>query len=329
MRQRQFITMFGGAAVAWPLAARAHHSDRVRRIGVLMSIAEDDPEAQARVAALREGLEKLGWTDGHNLRIDYRWAAGDAARATEYASELVSLTPDVIVANSAPALKSLEKETRSIPIVFVQVLDPVASGLVANLARPGGNVTGFSVFEDTMAEKWLELLKEIAPQVTRVAAIFDPTLVGGRGLLRAISAAARLFAVTPTEAGVRDANEIEGVIDSFAGEAGGSIIVLPGPVTSTHRNRIISLAAQHHLPAVYPYRFFATGGGLLSYGPDNIDLYRRAPSYVDRILKGEKPGDLPIQQPTKFELVINLKTAKALDLTVPLQLQQLADEVIE
>ena len=328
MKRREFIAALGGVA-AWPLAARAQQTGAVRHIGVLMSIAENDPEAQSRVAALREGLEKLGWMEGRNLRIDYRWAAGDDNRTRTYAAELVQLTPDVIVANGAAALASLGKETRSIPIVFVQVLDPVASGLVASFARPGGNATGFVIFENAMAGKWLELLKQMVPQIGKVGVLRDPALAGLGGLSQATAAAASALGVTLIDADVRDANEIDRIIDNFSRESAGGLIVLPGPVTSTHRNQIVASSAQHRLPAVYPYRFFTKGGGLISYGPDNLDLYRRAPSYIDRILKGDKPGDLPIQEPTKFELAINLKTAKALGLTIPQSMLATADEVIE
>jgi putative tryptophan/tyrosine transport system substrate-binding protein len=283
MRRRDFIKVIAGsAAAAWPLTAQAQRIETVRYIGVLMSIAENDPEAQSRIAALREGLEKLGWIEGRNLRIDYRWAAGDDDRTRKYASELVRLTPDVIVANGAAALASLGKETRSIPIVFVQVLDPVASGLVASLARPGGNATGFVIFENAMAGKWLELLKEIVPKIHKVAIIRDPALAGITGLSHATAAAAVSLGVTLIDADVRDANEIDRAIDNFMSEEVGGLIVLPGPITSTHRNQIIALSTQHRLPSVYPYRFFAKSGGLISYGPDNLDLYRR-PHYTSTV----------------------------------------------
>ncbi len=328
MRRREFITLLGGAAAAWPLAARAQQPNGVRRIGVLIALAESDPEAQARAAAFRDGLQKLGWTEGHNIRIDYRWAA-DADHLLAYAAELVGLAPDVIVGNSSALVAALQRATGTIPIVFAQVADPVGQGFVASLARPGGNITGFATTAATFSVKWLELLKEIAPRVTRVAVIYDPANPNWAGYLRGIEARAPLFGVQLSATRVRNAEEIERAIDALARETNGGLIVGSSSLTGVHRELIIALAARHRLPAVYQFRYFVTSGGLASYGIDNIDLFRRAASYVDRILKGEKPGDLPVQYATKFELVINLKTAKALGLDPPVTLLARTDEVIE
>jgi ABC-type uncharacterized transport system substrate-binding protein len=330
MRRRKFITLVGGAAVAWPLAARAQQPDRMRRIGVLMAVSENDHEYQAFLAAFREGLQKLGWAEGRNIRIDTRWAALDAEAMQRFAKELVALQPDLIVSQSTPTTASLLQQTRTIPIIFALVIDPIGSGFVASLPRPGGNVTGFIAMEGSLAGKWLELLKEIAPRVTRVAFLFNPaTAPYAEYFLNPFKAAAASFAVEGIATPVRDSSELESVVAAQAREPNGGLIVMPESFLNTHRVEITSLAARYRLPAVYAFRFFTEFGGLLSYGNDFIDNYRRAATYVDRILKGEKPANLPVQAPTKYELVINLKTAKALDLDVSLRLQQRADEVIE
>ena len=330
MKRREFITMLGGAAVAWPLAARAQQGERMRRIGVLVPFPESEPVAQARVAAFREGLQKLGWTEGRNIRIDTRWGALDAEAMQRFAKELVGLQPDLILSQSTPNTAALLQQTRTIPIVFVQVTDPVGSGFVASISRPGGNVTGFSLAEQTMAGKWLELLKEIAPRVNRVALLFNPaTATFAEIYLNSFKAAAASFAVEAIGAPVRSTSELEPVIAAQAREPNGGLIVMPDIFMTGHRSEITLLAARYRLPAVYPFRYFTEIGGLLSYGNDPVDLVRRAATYADRILKGEKPSELPVQAPVKFELVINLKTAKALGLDVPWILQQRADEVIE
>jgi putative tryptophan/tyrosine transport system substrate-binding protein len=330
MRRREFITLVGGAT-AWPLAARAQQGDRMRRIGVLMGYAESDREAQGFVAAFREGLQKLGWTEGRNIRIDTRWATpGDAESMQRFAKELVALQPDLILSQGTPTTAALLQQTRTIPIIFANVGDPVGSGFVASFPRPGGNVTGFTNIEPTMAGKWLELLKEIAPRVTRVAFLFNPaTATYAEYFLNPFKAAAASFAVEAIAAPVRDTSELEAVVAAQAREPNGGLMVLPDAFTTGHRAEITSLAARYRLPAVYPFRFFTELGGLLSYGSHPLDNYRRAASYADRILKGAKPSELPVQAPVKFELIINLKTAKALGLDVPVQLQQRADEVIE
>ena len=327
LERREFITLLGGAA-AWPLAARAQQ-ERMRRIGVLMSLSESDSEARAWVIALKEGLQRLGWEQDRNVRIDYRWGAGDDQRLRTYAAELVGMAPDVIFAGVTPALAALHRETRSLPIVFVQVSDPVKLGFVASLAQPGGNMTGFATFEHPIGGKWLELLKDSAPGRTRVAVIFDSQVRSQPPYLQAIEAAAPSFGIQLTLADVHNAAEIERAVSAFAQQPNGAMIVVPNPLTILERDRIIMLAARHRLPAVYPYRFFAGSGGLMSYGIDLADQYRRAASYVDLILKGAKPGDLPVQLSAKFELVVNLKTAKALGLTIPEPFLQHADEVIE
>ena len=330
MRRREFITLLGSAAAAWPLGAGAQQPSRIRRIGVLMAIAESDREGQAWIAAFREGLQKLGWTEGRNIRIDTRWGALDADSRQRFANELVSLQPDLILSQVTPTTLALLQQTRTIPIVFATVSDPVGSGLVASIARPGGNVTGFSNVEGSMTSKWLELLKEIAPRVNRVALLFNPaTATYFEYFLNPFKAAAESFAVEAIIAPVRDISELASVVVAQAREPNGGLIVIPDPFLITHRAEVIALASRHRLPAVYPFRFIAELGGLLSYGNDQTDNYRRAASYADRILKGEKPSELPVQAPVKFELVINLKTAKALGLDVPLLLQQRADEVIE
>jgi putative ABC transport system substrate-binding protein len=300
----------------------------MRRIGVLMNLSEHDPEAQGLVAAFREGLAQLGWIDGRNVGIDYRWSAGDLDRIHRYAAELVALAPEVILAYGGSTVGPLQQVTRTVPIVFVEVIDPVGAGFVMGLARPGGNTTGFSLFEFGIAGKWLELLKQITPHMTRAVVIRDPSSPGGGGQVGAIQALAPSLRVEVTSVGLRDAGEIERAV-TVAREANGGLIVAVSPLATVNRELIITLAAQHRVPAVYPLRYFATSGGLISYGPERLEPYRRAPSYVDRILKGEKPADLPVQAPTKYETIINLKTAKALGLDVPQTLLATADEVIE
>jgi ABC-type uncharacterized transport system substrate-binding protein len=328
MRRRQFITLLGGAA-AWPLAARAQQGERGRRIGVLMSTAVDDPQDPARLAAFAQGLQELGWTIGRNLRIDYRWGASSPDNTRKYAAELAALAPDVMLASGTIALAAVQQISHPIPVVFVNLIDPVSGGFVESLARPGGNTTGFLLFEYGISGKWLELLKEIAPRVTRVAVLRDPTQVSGAGQLGAIQSAASQLGVEFRPVGVRDAREIERGITDFARGSNGGLIVTAGTQARDHRELIIGLAAQHRVPAVYFNRLFVEAGGLISYGADTIDPLRRAANYVDRVLKGEKPADLPVQAPTKYELVINLKTARALGLTVPPMLLARADEVIE
>jgi putative tryptophan/tyrosine transport system substrate-binding protein len=327
--RREFITLLGGAA-AWPLAVHAQQPRRVRRIGVLMYTAADDSQGQAWVAAFAQGLQQLGWEVGGNVRIDYRWGAGDTERFRRYAGELVALAPDVIVATAGSIVGALQQASRTVPIVFVTTIDPVGSGFVASLARPGGNANGFTAFEFSLSAKLLEMLKEIAPRVTRVAVVRDASVPAGSGGFAAIQTAAPTFGVELTPVGVHDAGEIERGITEFArGSNGGLIVVGPPSSMALHRDVIVTLAAQHRLPAVYASLFFVTAGGLISYGVDAIDQYRHAAGYVDRILKGEKPADLPVQAPTKYRLVINLKTAKALGLDVPPSLLAIADEVIE
>ena len=327
MKRREFIALLGGAAVAWPLAARAQQPDRVRRVGVLMGIA-DDFEGQARMAVFRQALQALGWSEGRNVQFIYRWSGGDVARARQFAKELLDLRSDVILANSTPVAAAVRETTHTTPTIFVQVSDPVTAGVVQSLARPGGNLTGFTNFEPSMASKWLELVKGIAPNITRVAYLFNPNTAP---LLyaRAVETAAPLLSIKPFAAEVRNADKMEGVIEQFAREPDSALVVLPDLFTTTNRRSIIALAALHRLPAVYPFRYFVASGGLMSYGTETLDTYRQAASYVARILKGENPGDLPVQAPTKYELVINLKTAKALDLTVPDSLLARAGEVIE
>jgi putative tryptophan/tyrosine transport system substrate-binding protein len=329
IKRREFITLLGGAAAAWPLAAGAQQGARVRRIGVLMSQSPDNPDALAMISAFAQGLQERGWTIGGNVRIEYRWGAGDLDRFRKYAAELVALAPDVIVATAGSIVGALQHASRTVPIVFVTTIDPVGGGWVESLARPGGNATGFSTVEFSMIGKRLELLKEIAPRVTRVAVIRDPAVPAGSGGLAAIQTVAPSLGVELTPVGV-SGEEIERGITAFARSANGGLIVV-GPTSSVqlHRNLIIALAARHQLPAVYGSTVWTKAGGLISYGVDPVDQYRRAAGYVDRILKGEKPADLPVQAPTKYELVVNLKTAKALGLTVPDSLLARADEVIE
>ena len=331
MRRREFITLLGsGVAAAWPLTARTQQAERMRRIGVLEARAADDREGQARLAAFLQGLQELGWTDGRNLRIDYRWAAADADRSRTYAAELVALAPDVILASASQSTAALLLTTRTVPIVFVNVVDPVGAGFVARLARPGGNATGFTPFEYSLSGKWLELLKEIAPNLTRIAILRDPAIATGIGQFAAIQAmASPSLGVELSPIDVRDGGKIERDIAEFARESNGGLIVTASSGAVALRELIIMLAARHRLPAVYPFRYFVTSGGLISYGPDPTDQFRRAAGYVDRILKGEKAADLPVQSPTKYELAINLKTANALGLTMPRSLLARADEVIE
>jgi putative tryptophan/tyrosine transport system substrate-binding protein len=328
MQRREFITLLSGAA-AWPLAARAQQPERMRLIGVLTGLAADDPDAQARYAAFVKGLQQLGWTDGRNVRIDTRWGGGDADNIRKHAAELAALLPDVILGSGSASVGSLLQATRTVPIVFAIVPDPVGSGFVDSLARPGGNATGFMQFEYSLSGKWLELLKQIAPGVTRAAVLWDPAITAGIGQFAVIQSVAPSLGVEVIPINVRDATEIERAVTAFARSSNGGLIVTASALSVVHRELIITLAARHKLPAVYFTRFFVTGGGLISYGADFIDQMRRAASYVDRILKGAKPADLPVQAPTKYELVINLKTAKALGLTIPPNVLARADEVIE
>jgi putative ABC transport system substrate-binding protein len=324
--RREFIILLGSAA-ACPLAARAQQPDRVRRVGVLMGIA-DDLEGQARIAVFRQALQALGWTEGRNIQLLYRWSAGDAVQARRFAKELVDLRSDVILVNSTPVAAAVKDIARTTPTVFVQVSDPVAAGFVQSLARPGGSLTGFTNFDPSTASKWLELLKRVVPNITQVAYLFNPNTAP---LLyaRAVDTAAPLLRVKAFPAAVHNADEIERVIERIARESGSALLVLPDLFTTTNRESIVALAARYRLPAVYPFRYFAASGGLMSYGTELLDTYRQAASYVDRILKGETPSDLPVQQPTKFEFVINLATAKALGLEMPPTLLARADEVIE
>jgi putative ABC transport system substrate-binding protein len=329
MRRRDFITLMGGAAAAWPLAARAQQPEPMRRIGVLMNRAADQPEGQAEVAAFQKALQQLGWNDGRNVRLDIRWSANDVDLDRKYAAELVALAPDVVLANGTLSVAALQRVTRNLSIVFVGVSDPVGAGFVDSLARPGGNVTGFMIFEYSLSGKWLELLKQIAPSVTRAAVLRDSDNPAGIAQFGAIQAAAQSLGVEVSPVSIRDAGEIERAVAAFARSANGGLIVTPSAGTSVHQNLIIALAAQHRLPAVYALRSNVAGGGLISYGPDSVGQYRPAAAYVDRILKGEKPADLPVQAPTKLELVVNLKTAKALNLAIPASVLARADEVIE
>jgi ABC-type uncharacterized transport system substrate-binding protein len=327
MKRREFITLLGGTAVAWPLAAGAQ-GERMRRIGVLMTTAADDAEGQARIAAFLQGLQQWGWTVGGNVRIDIRFGADNAA-TRKHASDLATLAPDVILANSSAAVGSLLQATRTVPIVFAIVADPVGAGFVDSLARPGGNATGFTPFEYGVSGKWLELLKQVAPGVTRVAVVRDPTTAVGLGQFGAIQALAPSLGVEVSPINLRDAGEVEPGITAFVRSSNDGLIVTGSPLALGHRDLIVALAARHKLPAVYPARFFVAAGGLISYGPDFLDQFRRAAGYVDRILKGEKPSDLPVQAATKYQLTINLKTAKALGLDVPATVLARADEVIE
>jgi putative ABC transport system substrate-binding protein len=328
MRRREFITLLGGSVAAWPLVARAQQPERMRRIGVLTYLAPDDAEGQARLAAFAQALKQLGWSDGDNLRIDTRWATADDIR--RHAAELVALVPDVILAATGTAtVAPLLQATRTVPIVFVVVIDPVGAGFVASLARPGGNATGFTIYEYGMSGKWLELLKEIAPRVTRAAVLRDPRVASGIGQFGAVQAVAPSFGVELSPVDVSDAGEIERAVTAFARSGNGGLIVTASALATRHRDLIITLAARQKLPAIYSGRWFVTDGGLISYGPDYVAQFRQAAGYVDRVLKGEKPADLPVQSATKYETVINLKTAKALGLDVPAPLLARADVVIE
>ena len=327
LKRRDFISLLGAAA--WPLAARAQQADRVGHVGFITSFAADDRASGPRLTAFLDGLQQLGWTEGRNVRIDVRYAAGDVERMRRYAAELVALGPDVILAATSPSVTALQQATSTIPIVFVQVADPVGAGFVASLAQPGGNVTGFAIYEYTVGPKWLELLKEIAPSVTRAGLLRDTANVGEVALFGAVRSAAPGMGINTNPISLREAGEIERGIAAFAREPNGGLIVLGSGASIVHREQIITLAARHALPAVYPDQIFVTTGGLISYGPNRVDPYRHAARYVDRILRGEKPADLPVQAPTKYDLVINLKTAKALGLALPDMLLARADEVIE
>ena len=328
MKRRAFITLLSGAA-AWPVAARAQQSERMRRIGVLMGLAAGDPEAQSRVAAFESGLRELGWVKGRNLSIEYRWA-GDGNVLRDHAAELLAMAPDLILANSTPVTVALREQSQTVPIVFTQVTDPVGQGLVPNLAHPGGNLTGFTSFEFSIGTKWLEALKQTAPRVTRVALMFNPQSAPYADLfLQPVKAAAPSFSVAPIGTDVRDPIDVDRVFDTLTREPNGGLMVLPDISMINYREAIVALAARHRVPAIYPFRFFATSGGLMSYGTEVTEVFRRAAAYVDRILKGTSPGELPIQAPNKYELVINLKTAEALGLNVPPTLLARADEVIE
>jgi putative tryptophan/tyrosine transport system substrate-binding protein len=328
MRRRAFISLLGGAAAAWPLAARAQQGERMRRIGVLVPQDQDSPVAQARIAALLQELQRLGWT-GRNVRIDIRWAGAEVENIRKHAAELAALAPDVILANGSVVVTPLLQATRTVPIVFVVVPDPVGAGFVDSLARPGGNATGFVQFEYGLSGKWLELLKEVAPRLTRAAVLRDAAIPAGTGQFGAIQSVAPSVGLEVSPVNIRDASEIERAVGAFARSANGGLIVTGSALAQLHRNLIITLAARYKLPAIYFERFFVTAGGLISYGPDLVDQYRRAADYVDRILKGEKPAELPVQAPTKYETVINLKTAKALGLEIPQTVLARADEVIE
>jgi putative tryptophan/tyrosine transport system substrate-binding protein len=329
MRRRDFIKVIAGSAAAWPLALRAQQNERKRQVGVIMGLAANDPEAQHRIGAFEQSLQQLGWTEGRNLHIEYRRGGGNTESTRKNAAELVALAPDVILASGGTVVGPLLQATRSVPIVFTQTPDPVAAGFIASLARPGGNATGFTTSEYGISGKWLELLKEIAPGVTRAAVLRDATIPAGIGQFASIQSVAPSFGVELRPLDLRDANEIERDVTAFAPGSSCGLIVTSSGLAAVHRDLIIRLAARHRLPAVYSYRYFATSGGLLSYGADPIDQYRRAAGYVDRILKGEKPADLPVQAPTKYELAINLKTANALGLAVSPALLSRADEVIE
>jgi putative tryptophan/tyrosine transport system substrate-binding protein len=330
MIRREFITLLGGAAAAWPLAARAQQAARVRRLAVFMNLPEGDPEAQRNVIALREGLAALGWVEGRSIHTDYRWATDDPNSISRSAAELVALAPDVILASATDGLAALQKGTQTIPIVFVSVSDPVGQGFVASLARPGGNITGFTAFEFSMGGKWIETLKKIAPSVQQIAVLFNPKTAPYFELfLRSITTGAATFSVKSVATPVQDVGEIEAAMMALARQPNVGLICPSDSYTSTHRKTIISLAGRYTIPAIYAWREFVSDGALVAYGIDRIDMYRRAPPYIDRILKGAKAADLPVQQPTKFELAINLKTAKSLGLEIPPTLLAVADEVIE
>jgi putative tryptophan/tyrosine transport system substrate-binding protein len=328
MRRREFVTLIGGAAAAWPLVARAQQTEQMRRIGALINRAVDDPEGQARLAALKQGLEQLGWSDGRNVRIEARWGEDDAERERKYTAELVALSPDVIVAGGSLVVTSLQRVTSTIPIVFAAVGDPVGAGLVDTLARPGGNTTGFMLLEYSLSGKWLELLKQIAPGLTRAVVLRRANVPSGSAEFAAIQSISQSLGVEVSPVSLRDTGDMERVATAFPRSASGGLIVTPSASAWVHRDLIIAFAAQHKLPAVYAYRANVTAGGLISYGLDSVDQFRQAAGYVDRILKGEKPADLPVQAPTKYELAINLKTAKALGLTVPSSLVSTADDCL-
>ena len=332
MKRREFVSLLGGAAAAWPLAARAQRGDRVRLLVAMMGgrNADTDLEGRAWLAAFRQALQELGWVEGRNFRADYRWPSGDLDRMRAIAKEFVDLKPDVMFAGNTPSVEALLRESRTIPIVFANLADPVGTGLIESLARPGGNATGFAGYEYSLAGKWLEMLKEIAPAATRVAILFNPeTAPFAQHYLSFIETSAPAFGVTANAASVRSISEMEAAIEAQARAPGGGLVVLPDTFTFSNRALLIALAARHRLPAIYATRGQAIDGGLLSYGPDIVDLYRRAAAYVDRILRGEKPADLPVQNPNKYVLMVNLKTAKALGLTIPDKVMALADEVIE
>jgi putative tryptophan/tyrosine transport system substrate-binding protein len=330
MRRREFVGLCGAVVATWPIALRAQQGERVRRIGVLMASTLDDPESQARIAAFQQSLQQLGWIDGRNVSIDTRWATTNPDDIRRHAAELAALTPDVILAGTGTAtVAPLLQATRTVPIVFALVIDPVGAGFVHSLARPGGNATGFTVFEYGMSGKWLELLKQLSPAVTRAAVLRDPTIASGIGQFAAVQAVAPSLGVDLSAVDVRDAGEIERAITAFARSSNAGLIVTANALATRHRELIITLAAQHRLPAVYPYRRFVDDGGLVSYGPDFVDQYRQAAGYIDRVLKGEKPAEMPVQAPIKYGIVINLKTIKALGLTVPPAVLARADEAIE
>ena len=329
MKRREFITLLGGAAATWPTLAQAQQSEHVRRIAVLMNRAPNDSEGQARLAALRQALQQLGWNEGRNVQIDIRYGEDNIDRERKYAAELLALSPDIIVASGTVSVTALQPISKDVPIVFAVVTDPVGAGFVDNLARPGGTVTGFMIYEYSLAGKWLELLKQIAPSVTQVVVLRDPTNPSGIAIFGAIRTAAQSLGVQVSPAGIRDAAEVERAIAALARSGNGGLIVTPNASGSVQRELIVALAAQYKLPAIYPFRYLVHNGGLMSYGTDLVDQFRLAARYVDRILKGEKPGDLPVQAATKYQMAINLKTAKALGLSVPNSLMSLADEVIE
>jgi putative ABC transport system substrate-binding protein len=329
VRRREFLKIIGGVTAAWPVASIAQQAERVRRIGVLMNRAADDPDAQARLAAFLQALQQLGWIDGRNVRIDTRWGEDKIDLERKYAAELLALAPDIILASGAPSVTAFQQISGNLPIVFVGVVDPVGAGFADSLARPGGSTTGFMIYEYSLGGKWLELLKQVAPSLRRVAVLRDSNVPSGTAIFAAVQNAAQSLGVEVRPVIMRDAGEIERAVVAFARSGNGGLIVAPSGSTSVHRFLLITLAVRHKLPAVYPYRHMVAAGGLMSYSPDLIDPFRRAADYVDRILKGEKPGDLPVQAPTKYELVINLKTAKALGIVVLPTLLARADEVIE
>ena len=329
MRRRKFISLLSGS-VAWPLVARAQQARKVPLVGVMMPFEKGDEEAERRQSAFQNGLEQFGWRNGQNIRIEYRWGGGDPNRYQSHAAELVGLAADVILANATPILAAVRAQTHTIPIVFVQVIDPVSRGFVNSLARPGGNITGFTNFEFPMGGKWVEMLKEIAPQVKSTAVLFNPdTAPYGESFFQQIKASASSLSIETVEAQVKNSTELTKAVEESAAKLSGSLIILPDTYTTVHRDSIIELAGRHQLPSIYPFPYFATEGGLVSYGVNGEDLFRRAAGYIDRILKGEKPADLPVQAPVKYELVINLKTAKSLGLTVSSTLLARADEVIQ